>query len=231
INGQGDYAPLKNVIDVMPMETDTIEFNANADGDWFFHCHILYHMMSGMGRVFSYENSKPNSQLRIDSTMMPNMKDPYKMFLMDDKMWFYSAGASIQSQEISGNAMTINRYYQFDGMGSINYKGSYLSETHFGKYIDKQQFLMLYVGSDIRDLKGTVNNKDVPNPNSIDNRKVAVLGIQYLFPFLIRSELRIDDMGRVRFQLSRNDLALTSRLRFEGMVNTDKEYEIRLRYI
>jgi FtsP/CotA-like multicopper oxidase with cupredoxin domain len=27
----------------MPMETDTIEFNANADGDWFFHCHILYH--------------------------------------------------------------------------------------------------------------------------------------------------------------------------------------------
>jgi FtsP/CotA-like multicopper oxidase with cupredoxin domain len=39
----------------MPMETDTIEFNANADGDWFFHCHILYHMMAGMNRVFSYE--------------------------------------------------------------------------------------------------------------------------------------------------------------------------------
>jgi hypothetical protein len=46
----------KNVLD-MPMETDTIEFNANADGDWFFHCHILYHMMAGMNRVFSYENS------------------------------------------------------------------------------------------------------------------------------------------------------------------------------
>ena len=56
LNGQGDYAPLKNIIDIMPMETDTLEFNANADGDWFFHCHILYHMMSGMGRVFSYEN-------------------------------------------------------------------------------------------------------------------------------------------------------------------------------
>jgi FtsP/CotA-like multicopper oxidase with cupredoxin domain len=34
---------IKNVLDIMPMETDTIEFNANADGDWFFHCHILYH--------------------------------------------------------------------------------------------------------------------------------------------------------------------------------------------
>ena len=44
INGQGEYAPLKNVIDIMPMETDTIEFNASEEyGDWYFHCHILYH--------------------------------------------------------------------------------------------------------------------------------------------------------------------------------------------
>jgi hypothetical protein len=55
LNGQGEYAPLKNIIDIMPMERDTIEFAATESGDWFFHCHILYHMMSGMGRVFSYE--------------------------------------------------------------------------------------------------------------------------------------------------------------------------------
>ena len=29
LNGQGDYAPLKNVLDIMPMETDTLEFAAN----------------------------------------------------------------------------------------------------------------------------------------------------------------------------------------------------------
>ena len=33
LNGQGDHAPLKNVVDIMPMETDTLEFNANAEGD------------------------------------------------------------------------------------------------------------------------------------------------------------------------------------------------------
>jgi hypothetical protein len=55
----------------MPMETDTIEFNANADGDWFFHCHILYHMMAGMNRVFSYENSAPNP-------LIPNKELAYK---------------------------------------------------------------------------------------------------------------------------------------------------------
>ena len=36
LNGQGDYAPLKNVLDIMPMETDVIEFAANVEGDWFF---------------------------------------------------------------------------------------------------------------------------------------------------------------------------------------------------
>ena len=35
INGTGDYAPLKNIIDIMPMETDTLEFLANHEGDWF----------------------------------------------------------------------------------------------------------------------------------------------------------------------------------------------------
>src|SRR5690606_3500841 len=71
LNGQGDYSPLKNVLDILPMETDVIEFEANTDGDWFFHCHILYHMMAGMNRVFSYENSEPNPYL-------PNKEKAYK---------------------------------------------------------------------------------------------------------------------------------------------------------
>ena len=33
VNGMGNYAPLKNIIDIMPMETDTLEFNANVEGD------------------------------------------------------------------------------------------------------------------------------------------------------------------------------------------------------
>ncbi len=60
LNGQGDHAPLKNIVDIMPMETDTLEFYANVEGDWFFHCHILYHMMSGMGRIFTYQNQAAN---------------------------------------------------------------------------------------------------------------------------------------------------------------------------
>ena len=74
INKNGEYSPLKNVLDIMPMETNVIEFEANTEGDWFFHCHILYHMMGGMNRVFEvgdYQN--PN---------LPNKKHAYKMLQM-----------------------------------------------------------------------------------------------------------------------------------------------------
>jgi hypothetical protein len=56
INGQDDYAPLKHTVDVAPMSTTVIEFAADEIGDWFFHCHLLYHMESGMARVVHYED-------------------------------------------------------------------------------------------------------------------------------------------------------------------------------
>lgn len=54
-NGHGAYDPLLHTIDVPPGATIVTDFDANADGgQWFFHCHFLYHMMSGMSRVFQY---------------------------------------------------------------------------------------------------------------------------------------------------------------------------------
>ena len=38
------------------METNVIEFNSQFRRRLVFHCHILYHMMAGMNRVFSTEN-------------------------------------------------------------------------------------------------------------------------------------------------------------------------------
>lgn len=61
VNRHGDFSPLKFTADIQPMATQVIEFNAaeKTRGNWFFHCHILYHMMSGMGRIFTYEDSPP----------------------------------------------------------------------------------------------------------------------------------------------------------------------------
>lgn len=46
---------IKETVMVPPhMGRRTFDFTADNPGDWFFHCHNLYHMESGMARVFSY---------------------------------------------------------------------------------------------------------------------------------------------------------------------------------
>ena len=220
INGQGDYAPLKNVLDIMPMETDTIEFAAQYYGDWFFHCHILYHMMSGMGRIFSYANSPPNAQINA----IPNA---WNKFISDENMWHFSTFIAGQSNGLFPKAMIMNRNYVVDAMGQISYKGDYQIESHIGRFIDRMQYLKLYVGGEL----SRFYDHNSTNHQITENKQVATLGLQYLLPMFIQSDLRIDHKGKVRFQVSRSDLALTSRLRFDVLWNTDKEYELGLRYV
>jgi FtsP/CotA-like multicopper oxidase with cupredoxin domain len=52
--GNGAYDPLLHTIDVPPGATITADVDTDASGQWFFHCHMLYHMMTGMSRVFQY---------------------------------------------------------------------------------------------------------------------------------------------------------------------------------
>lgn len=44
INKNGARSPLKHTINMPPMQSVKIEFDANEYGGWFFHCRILYHM-------------------------------------------------------------------------------------------------------------------------------------------------------------------------------------------
>lgn len=54
--GKGAYDPLLHTIDVPPGSTMTADLDTDASGQWLFHCHLLYHMMSGMSRVFQYSS-------------------------------------------------------------------------------------------------------------------------------------------------------------------------------
>ena len=56
LNGSDDHAPLKHTVDVSPLGTTVIEFLADEEGDWFLHCHILYHMKAGMARIVHYRD-------------------------------------------------------------------------------------------------------------------------------------------------------------------------------
>lgn len=53
-NGTGN-GPFKDTVLVEPhMGTMTFDFVADNPGEWFFHCHNLYHLDTGMARVVSY---------------------------------------------------------------------------------------------------------------------------------------------------------------------------------
>jgi FtsP/CotA-like multicopper oxidase with cupredoxin domain len=227
LNGQGEYAPFKNTLDIMPMETDTLEFAATESGDWFFHCHILYHMMSGMGRIFEYENSPPN----------PEVPDPamaLKMVYMDDRMIHPAAQAAFQTNGTDGQiSLSTTRYrFQTEWKVGFNDQAGYESQGQFGRYLGRMQFWFPYIGWDFQYHAGGVTEKTTfGQENTSNHRNVAVAGVQYLLPMLIIGDARVDNTGNVRLQLSRQDIAFTNRLRFGFMVNTDKEYMLGLRYV
>lgn len=232
LNGQGEYSPLKNVLDIMPMETDTIEFHASEKyGDWFFHCHILYHMMAGMGRIFRYENTPPNPQL-------PNPKQALRKVYQDDRHFYAKAEIGLESNGSDGEAQLSNtRYFvQTEWRLGVNAQFGYESETHFGRFIGRNQFLRPYIGWDYRYRKDGLynpNNGDniFGNANTKNDRQVFCLGVQYVLPMHIVSEFRVDQTGLLRFQMRREDLPLTKRMRVTAMVNSDLEYMVGGRYI
>ena len=235
LNGQGEYAPMKNIIDIMPMERDTIEFAAAEDGgDWFFHCHILYHMMSGMGRIFSYENSQPNPEIT-------NPKLAQRKLFADDRMFHFMARAGIESNGSDGEAMLANTRYKLSTMWHLGYHDmhGYESETMFGRYLGRMQFWYPYVGFDYhykmeggpKNIFGSEEKTWLGQKSNKNNRHTIIAGITYTLPMLFVADARIDGNGKFRLQLSREDIPVTSRLRFNIAVNSDKEYAAGLRYI
>lgn len=227
LNGQGEYSPLKNVIDIMPMETDTIEFYNSEPGDWFFHCHILYHMMSGMGRIFSYEDMPPNPQVQ-------DRKKALQKVFADDRRFYAAAEISLESNGSDGELSfgSTRWLVQTEWRLGLNAANGYESESHIARYLDKNQFLLAYTGWDYRYRKVLEEHKNMfGQQNTKDHRGVACLGLIYTLSWFIQADLRIDHAGNVRLQFRRDDIPLTARVRAWGMFNSDKEYGAGLRYI
>ena len=234
LNGQGDNAPLKNIVDIMPMETDTLEFNANVEGDWFFHCHILYHMMSGMGRVFSYENQAPNP-------LIPNPKLAQRKLFADDRKFHFMAENDFATNGNDGMAMIQNTRWSIGTEWRLGYTAHHgqETETHIGRYIGKMQWLMPFIGFDWRyrkmetDAMGMVEGEKnlFGQTNTKNNRRQFSLGVAYTLPMLVIFQTEIYHDGNVRVQLMREDIPIAKRLRMSFMLNTDKEYMAGFKYI
>jgi len=228
LNGKGEKSPLKNVLDIMPMETDTIEFLANEEGDWFFHCHILYHMMGGMNRVFAVGD--------YDNPLLHNKKHAYKMLQMESNMSYLAIQNDFATNGNDGSASLQNARWSFGTEWRLGYnnKQGYEVETHVGRYIGQMQWLMPFVGFDWRYRKLGIDQHETNlfgQKNKKDERRAFSLGLVYTLPMLVNFQAEVYHDGIVRLALLRDDIPVSKRLRAGFMLNTDKEYMVGLKYV
>ena len=52
--GQNGTGIRKDTVNVLPMETVSVDLQADNPGDWAVHCHNIYHAELGMQTVLSY---------------------------------------------------------------------------------------------------------------------------------------------------------------------------------
>jgi len=202
VKGQGDFAPLKHTVDVPPMGTVVMEFEANEEKDWFFHCHILYHMVSGMARVVSYEGST------VDPALAEARKDQREM---TDHDWFFWGEAAAMSHMHEGNVELSNTRNGLHADWEANWEGEYEIDADYERFLSR--FLGVYAG-------GTFTDED----------ERGVIGIRYTLPLYIESDLRIDTEGDVLLEVG-SSISLTSRLELVWTVDTDEEWEVGAEYV
>ncbi|MCY1274138.1 Copper resistance protein A [compost metagenome] len=60
--GNGRFNPLKHVVNVAPGQTLDVDVPVDAMGEWAFHCHLIYHMATGMFRKVIVETPDGSTQ-------------------------------------------------------------------------------------------------------------------------------------------------------------------------
>ena len=192
-------------------------------------------MMSGMGRIFSYENSPPNPQL-------PNLRYARRKLFADDRKFYWKANIGLETNGSDGEIQCANTRWiaATEWRLGLNPKNGYESETYIGRYLGTMQWLLPFVGFDYHynnrvkkpgDRGYKIERNLFGQESNQANRKTVIAGIRYTLPMLINAEARIDGLGKFRFQLEREDIPVTSRLRLNLMGNSDKEYMVGFRYV
>ncbi|WP_225587144.1 multicopper oxidase domain-containing protein [Algoriphagus sp. Y33] len=182
INDKGEYSPLKHTVNVPPMQKITIEFEGSEEGDWFFHCHVLYHMMGGMARIFSYENPRD-----------PRLKGfPLKKLIKESDEYFNWGTANVASQMVGLNLMSSNIRNQFNLNMEYGYNQNFEAEVSYERYL--YDYFRVFAG---------VNLENEVAESLDEINATAVVGIRFLTPYLFNLDVRLDSKLRPEFRINR----------------------------
>jgi hypothetical protein len=206
LNAQGDYSPLKHTVDVAPMTTTVIEFAAEEFGDWFFHCHLLYHMESGMARVVHYQGFTADPATVAVRDRLYH--DPFFLYGRLDAM----------SQMTQGDLVYANTRHIFSAEWQAGWQRVDDREWEvvptYDYYLNR--FASIFAGVD---LEGVDDRFD---------KHEGVFGLRYLLPLNIGSRVWVDTAGEFQFAVSKH-LEFAPRLAIfsEAEYDTEEQWEVR----
>lgn len=184
LNSNGDNSPLKHTVDVGPMMTRTIEFYADEPGQWMLHCHNLYHMKTGMARVVKYSSFEPRAEIKNHEGHDPHLHDHRyyygRLSLATQTGEAYLRASDTWNQlDLRVEAESENekalRYDQ-----GFSYQGDFFYRRWMTAYLN-------FVGG------GTLFDKKVH----------AAVGVAYLLPMLVESQLLLNHEGQFRIDLGK----------------------------
>jgi len=181
LNENGEYSPLKHTVNVAPMQKVVIEFDASEEGDWFFHCHVLYHMNSGMARIFSYDTPRDQRLERYPLTNLTNEADHI----------FTWGELSVASHMAELYATATNVRNQFSVMGEYGWNENIEVEATYERYLN-----------DYFRVFGGVNVENEGEDSLEELNTTAIAGVRWLMPLLINSDFRIDSKLRPQVSFS-----------------------------
>ncbi|MFD2917296.1 multicopper oxidase domain-containing protein [Psychroserpens luteus] len=182
INKNGEYSPLKHTVNVPPMQEVTIEFYGDEYGDWFFHCHILYHMMSGMTRIVSYDTPRDK---RLE-------KFPITKLIKEDTHMYSWGMLDAASHMTEFNYVISNIRNQFNVTAEYGWNENLEAEFTYERYL--HDYLRVF---------GGVNFENEMEDSLDDIETTAVAGIRYLTPYLFQLDVRMDSKLRPQISFSR----------------------------
>jgi|TARA_R110002012_G_scaffold5683_4_gene25976 CopA family copper-resistance protein len=181
LNENGEYSPLKHTVNVAPMQKVVFEFAADETGDWFFHCHILYHMMSGMARVFSYDTPRDE---RLEGYPLTNLTNE-----ADHIFTWGEITAASHMTELYATATNIRN--QFALRGEYGWNKNLEAEFTYERYLN-----------DYFRVFGGVNVENEGEDSLEEINTTAIAGVRWLMPLLINSDFRIDSKLRPQISFS-----------------------------
>ena len=182
INKNGDYSPLKHTVNVPAMKKVTIEFYGQEYGDWFFHCHVLYHLVSGMARIFSYDTPRD-----------PRLKGyPVKKLVHETNRYYTWGLADLASHKTALSLVSSNVRNQFNFDAEYGWNKNLETEFSYERYL--YDYFRVFAGVNVENT----------NPNSLDEIKTtAVAGVRWFTPYMFDLDLRIDNELRPRISIGR----------------------------